>query len=415
MMMMVKHNKDSISFRIFHSDQEDKNKTIARIQPELMKKNRMEFGDILKISGQQSTFVVCLPLDTKQPTQQNIPEITFLNDSGKDIPQIFASDLVFPNIKLWSGIGSCVTVEKTELSTNMNSDKKKVTEASKVTFATVPWFAKNMGKDYQKRIDFEILQDCIITKNDRVTAPIRTENNQRPQQFSSIILDAKPESTENVWNIGKDTQFEFEDASLEVFSEHMPPRSGLHELLRVIPIVKKITVDDDIKITIPSLEIYENGSRLDIYATERLHKIKEITMPDFHTRKEMKMKQPVQRLHGIPHLNMEIHDNLGNSYSVMPGGRGGSGGSGTSFPTGEKDWEFYSTSEMSVLLMPLISPDAKQLTIIIKEMSWENHMHMQRLPPTKPPYMTKLEPNQTRMTIATGPWEFDIPINQQNS
>ena len=410
---MIKDNKDLNSFRIFHSDQEDNNKTIARIQPDLMRKIGIDSGDILKISGLQSTFVVCLPLDTKQPTQQKIPEIIFLNDSGKDVPQIFVSDLVFPNIKLWSSIGSCVTVEKTELSKNMNSNKKKVIEASKVTFATVSWFAKNMGEDYQKRINFETLQDRIITKKDRVTAPICTEDNQRAQQFSSVILDVKPQSPDKIWRIGKDTQFEFEDASMDVFSEHTPPRTGLHDLVRVIPIVKKITVDEDIKITIPALEIYENGSRLGIYATERLHNIEETTMPDFHTGKEMKMKKPVQRLHGIPHLNMEIRDNLENSYSIMPGG--GGGGSGTSFPTGEKNWEFYSTSEMSVLLMPLINSDAKQLTVIIKEMSWKNPMYMHRLPPTKPPHMTKLEPNQTQMTIATGPWELDIPINQQNN
>ena len=320
--MMEEDNKDSISFRIFHSDQEDNGKTIARIHPAIMEKSSIETGDVLKISGQQSTFAVCLPLDTKQTTQQNIPEITFLNDSGKDIPKIFVSDLIFPNIKLWSGSGSCVTVEKTKLSASMHSDKKTVTEASKVTFATTPWFAKNIGEDCQKRIDFETWQDRIITKKDRVTAPIIAGDDQRPQQFSSLILDVKPESQSNIWRIGKGTQFEFRDVPLDAFFEYLPPRSGLHDLVKVIPIVKKMAIDDDIKITIPSLEIYENGSKLGIYATERLHKMDEITVPDFSTGKQMTMKQPAQRLHGIPRLNMEIRDNLGNSYSVMPGGGG---------------------------------------------------------------------------------------------
>lgn len=404
-----------IEFRIFHSNQEDNGKTIARIKPEFMEKFGIKSGDILKISGQQTALVTCMPLYTNHTGSKDIPKITFLNDSGKDNPQIFVSDTVFPNIRLWSGVGSSITVEKTELSANADSDKRMVTMASKVVFATAPWFAKNMGEDYEKRIDFEALQDHIITKKDRVTIPLlllaEDNNNQRSQRLSSMILDIKPESPDKIWKIGSDTQFEFEDdAPLEEFSEPMIPRSGLHDLIRVIPIVKKVSIDEDIKITIPSLEIYENGSRLGIYTTERLHKIEETMMPDFKTGEEIKMKQPVQRLQGIPSLNIKIHDNLGNLYHVMPGG-GGSGGSGTSFPTGESDWEFYSTSEMSVSLMPLIPPEAKEITVMIKEMIWADHMHMRRrLPPTKPPHMTKIEPNQRQLIVASGPWKFDVPI-----
>lgn len=325
---------------------------------------------------------------------------------------MFASDAVFRNLMLWSGTGSNVSVEKTGVTTDTSNDKKTITEASKVIFATTHWFADNMGEDYQKRIDFEALHGVIVAKKDRISAPIWTEDNRRPQQFSSIILDVTPESQDSIWSIGKNTQFDFEDASLDVFSRHAPPRSGLYDLARVIPIVQKISIDEDITITIPSLEIYKNGSKINIYATERLHEIEEIAIPDFQTGEKKKMKRPVQILHGIPQLNMEIHDNLGNSYSVMP--HGGSGGSGSSFPSGEKDWEFYSTSEMSILLTPLIGSNVKQITVTIKEVTWENAMHM-KLPRTKPPHMRRREPNQVQMSIATGPWKFDIPIVQQNN
>ena len=82
------------------------------------------------------------------------------------------------------------------------------------------------------------------------------------------------------------------------------------------------------------------------------------------------------------------------------------------FPS-EENWEFYATSEMSILLMPIIGPDVKYLTVTIKEVMWEDIMHM-RLPRTKPPHMTRQEPNQVHTSIATGPWRFDIPIKQDN-
>jgi len=408
--MMIDDSKDTISFRIFHSNPEDSGKTIVRMSQELMRTFQINSGDVLRILGPQTAHAICLPLGARKTMQKNLPEIIFLNDHGSNIPHMFTSDAVFRNLILWSGAGSSLSVEKTGLATDASNDKKIVTEASKVIFATTRWFADNMGEDYQKKIDFEGLDGMIITKMDRINAPINTEDNTRPQQFSSVILDVKPETQDSIWTIGKNTQFEFEDASLDVFARNIPPHSGLHDLARVIPIVQKISVDKDISITVPSLEIYKNGSKINIYTTERLHEIEEITTPDFQTGEEKKMKRPVQRLHGIPQLNMEIHDNLGNTYSVMPGG--GSGSSGASFPSEER-WEFYATSEMSILLMPIIGPDVKHLTVTIKEVTWKNMMHM-RLPPTKPPHMTKLEPNQTQMTIATGSWKFDIPIQQDN-
>jgi len=417
-MMIGDNQEDAISFRIFHSDQEDNGKTIVRISSDIMKSFQIDSGDILKISGPQAAHAICLPLDTSKITQKNLPEITFLNDHVRDIPQIFASDAVFRNLLLWSGTGSNISVEKTGVTADTGNNKKTITEASKVIFATAAnWFADNLGEDYQKRIDFEALHGVIITKMDRITAPIHTEdNNTRLQQFSSIILDVKPESQEGIWMIGKNTQFEFEDASLDVFSRNTPPSSGLHDLARVIPVVQKISFDEDITITVPSLEIYENATKLNIYVTERLHKIEEITMPDFHTGEERSMKRPIQRLQGIPRFNMEIHDNLGNVYSAMPYGGGGSSSSssGSSFPSGQKDWEFYATSEMSIVLLPIIEPDVKQMTVTIKEVMWEDIMQM-RLPRTKPPHMTRLEPNQMQMSIATGPWKFDIPIQQDNN
>ena len=326
---MMADNKDTISFRIFHSSPEDNGKTIVRMSPEFMRTFQINSGDILRILGPQTAHAVCLPLDASKTMQKNLPDITFLNDHGGNIPHMFTSDAVFRNLLLWSGTGSSLSVEKTGLAADASSGKKIVTEASKVIFATTHWFADNMMKDYQKKIDFEGLDGMIIAKMDRINAPIHTGDSTRPQQFSSIILDVKPESQDSIWMIGKNTQFEFEDASLDVFSRNAPPRSGLHDLARVIPIVQKISIDKDISITVPSLEIYKNGAKLNIYATERLHEIEEIATPDFQTGVEKKMRRPVQRLHGIPQFNMEVHDNLGNAYFVMPGG--GSGSSGASF------------------------------------------------------------------------------------
>ena len=116
-----------MEFRIFHSGQEDRGKTIARISSELMKTLQISTGDILRVLGQQTTHAECLPLDTNRTTQKDLPDITFLNDRGRDLPQIFVSDAVFRNLMLWSGPGIKVTVEKARLSTDTSSDKKTIT------------------------------------------------------------------------------------------------------------------------------------------------------------------------------------------------------------------------------------------------------------------------------------------------
>lgn len=64
--MMIEDNKDTISFRIFHSSQEDSGKTIARMSPELMQTFQINSGDILTICGQQAAHAVCFPLDTSK-------------------------------------------------------------------------------------------------------------------------------------------------------------------------------------------------------------------------------------------------------------------------------------------------------------------------------------------------------------
>lgn len=379
----------NMDFRIFSSF-DDKYKTIARIETSQMEKFGIKSGDILKIANHKTVYVICLPLEQKP----NTPEMVFLNES-KNIPQIFASNAIFSNLMLFAGSASMIQVSKTGLSI----DSPKTSVASKVILATMSGHL-TLGNDYQNKVDFSHFQGYLVAKNDRITAPLI----EGKSEFSSVILDVKPEAEISV--IGKNTTFEFQDSTAEVFRKNMPPQSGLKNLLDVVPIVKKIQVENDIVVTIPSLEIYENGAKLDIYITERLHETKEVNIPG--DVKGYTMKQPVQKLNGIPRINLQIHDDIGNSYLMMPGG---GSGSGCSFAS-DSDWEFYSTQEISYL-MRQIDPNAKEATVVIKEMIWENHSYDLMMPPTKPPHMTMMDSNKIQLMIATGPWMFKIPLKQK--
>ena len=105
-------------------------------------------------------------------------------------------------------------------------------------------------------------------------------------------------------------------------------------------------------------------------------------------------------LNAIPAIAQPKTSFLPDGFSL-----GGGGSTGPDPSTGEmvsdrtQDYSFAST----------LDPNAKEITIIVKEIQWiRNHRHFPKQ--TRPPYMTPVSPADVKITILEGPWEFKIPI-----
>jgi hypothetical protein len=196
--------------------------------------------------------------------------------------------------------------------------------------------------------------------------------------------------------------------------------SKLIDLNRVVPIVKKVQIMDDLKMTVPFLEMYENGSKIFFYLTERIHKIETISVNG------NEMKRPAQKVDGLPMANMKISDDLGNSYYYM---RSEGHGSGTSFPSSSPDWEFLSRNTISYAFWPSIGKDVRELKIQVLEFFWTKHPIPHHFPPPTRQSLEGKEPGKkTRIkesnlkhvmtpvrplgvSVLSGPWEFKVPLS----
>jgi hypothetical protein len=88
-----------------------------------------------------------------------------------------------------------------------------------------------------------------------------------PVNFSSLIVDAKPENRE-FWLVTKNTKFEFQNISMVEFRGKAPKPDAL-SLLRVIPIVEKLHLRDT-EITFASIEVFENNMKISWYTQQRI-------------------------------------------------------------------------------------------------------------------------------------------------
>ena len=173
-------------------------------------------------------------------------------------------------------------------------DAKNICNAETVTLATID-LAKKMMPRYQDNLDYEEIQDFVISKGDRINIPFQQQclkkdkkrckkdrkfhNNKMlddqivpedqsflPRTFQSAILAAKPEGQE-FWKITKETKFEFENTDIaEIFDSY---RFRLKNLINVILISKQLSVEDT-GFTIPSLEVYPDRMKLIWYSHQKV-------------------------------------------------------------------------------------------------------------------------------------------------
>ena len=110
--------------------------------------------------------------------------------------------------------------------------------------------------------------------------------------------------------------------------------------------------------------------------------------------------------HDSAELAVEIRDDLGNTYS--DGFSAGGGGSSGPDPTTSEmifdysgEYRFFST----------LDPNAKEITIIIKDMAWIKRSDRVIQPnPATPSKMEDLSMTRPKLSVLDGPWEFKVSL-----
>ena len=140
------------------------------------------------------------------------------------------------------------------------------------------------------------------------------------------------------------------------------PNVELRTLRRVVPIGQSQTRGAT-KLTLASLELYNDGSRL-VYSIRRPRA------------EEPKSLLERSLMYGFPRTLWEVADDRSRVYTIARDGGGGGGA----------EWRFEAVIE------PAIPDEAKQLTLTCSQVHWEAHGV------------------GTRSRTQAGPWRFEIPL-----
>lgn len=340
------------TFRTFPPILQDCGKTVIKIEQDQMTALGINSGDTVKVTWRKTTGAFCLPVESgfKQP---NDSEIKYLNKSAI-LPQARMSDIVSNNV----GNQGCGLVQ-------VEIEKTNTTIASKVTLMSYD------SEINAKTLDRKKLEGLIICKNNRLGW-------YDDQSLCFEITDVQP-CDYSV--IDKNTKLEFlEHIPQETIRKNHYP--NLNQLRQVIPIVGQISAGF-VTIMMPSIEIYDDGFRIYLYVNGKFDSSEfdpsrlSIFMPD-----------------------TIVHDDLGNYYDVLCNGGGGSA-SENEF---NYEWQLRGTS---------INQQAKELVIVIKEISFQDMFPFSSVAP-EPPIMTEFrysaDTKLPSILIISGPWEFKIKL-----
>ena len=334
-----------------------------------MEKLGIKTGEIVKVTGARTTAATCLPLEDGFSAPSD-PEITYL-DNTPVLPQARPGGIIMENLNHRGGEGlGQVRIEKTSSSV-----------AEKISLVKV-------GHPEQAKEEFDEsrLFGLIVSKDDR----IYFRDDDYNLNFGCTVKDVKPKG---FCVIDKNTVLEFSDTAPRQKIPHVN-RGDLYNLKKVIPVSHQVKTNT-FALTIPSLEIYEEGLRCYLY-------IKGTYGADH-----------LKFMHSHVTSDVTVRDELGNHYNITVNGGGGSSG-----PDGfDYKWE---------IRIPPINEDAKEIVLTIQEVRWQATMQS---PPTMKPPTKDMRRNpsiQTRRIsrrpryseiekfppsmICSGPWEIKIPL-----
>ena len=358
-------------FRILPPSPDDLLSTTIRIEKSQMERLGIKIGEIVKVTGARTTAATCLPVEDGFRVPSD-PDITYIENTTI-FSQARPGGITMENLNHRGGEGlGQVRIEKTTSSVAEKISLVKVGHAH----------TGKAGFDESK------LFGLVASKDDRIY--FRDEDYQL--NFGCTVKDVQPKG---FCVIDKDTVLEFSEDTSRQRTTHVN-RGNLHTLIKVIPVSHQIKTNT-FTLTIPSLEIYEEGLRCYLYI------------------KGTYGAGNMQFMHSHVTLDVAVGDDLGNHYDIVVNGGGGSSG------TNGFDYKWEG-------IIPPINGDAKEIVLTLQEIRWQANMQS---PPTMQPPSTKdmrrnnpsvQHSKNTRRPrysdiekfpasmICSGPWEVNIPL-----
>ena len=358
-------------FRTLPPSPDDLLSTTIRIEKSQMERLGIKTGEVVKVTGTRTTAATCLPIEDGFRISSD-PDITYLENTPI-LPQARPGGITMENLNHRGGEGlGQVRIEKTTSSM-----------AEKILLVKI-----ERAQPGESKFDESKLFGLIASKFDR----IYFRDNDYRLNFGCTVKDVQPKG---FCIIDKDTAIEFsEDAPKQVTRN--VNRGELHNLAKVVPVLHQVNTST-FTLTVPSLEIYEEGLRCYLY------------IKGTYGAGNMKF------MHSHVTLDVAVMDDLENHYDIAVRGGGGSSG-----PDGfDYKWEGR---------MSPIKDGAKEILLTIREIRWQASMQspstmqssptddMRRSDPSvqrgrsaKRPRYSEIEKFPPSM-ICTGPWEVRIPL-----
>jgi hypothetical protein len=352
-------------FRVFPPSADDLLSTAIKIEKNQMERLGIKTGEIVQVTGARITAATCLQLEDGFSIPSD-PDMTYLENTST-LPQARPGGITMENLNhhRMAGLGP-IQIEKVQ---------SGVAERISLVKVTNP-------KSGKTEFDKTWLFGLVVSKDDRIY--FRNEDYQ--MKFGCVVKDVQPEG---FCVIDKDTLLEFSEDSPR--PRGIPVNRGnLNNLTKVISISRQIKTDM-FTLTVPSLEIYDEGLRCYLYIRGRYG-------------------ANMQFMHSHVTPDVRVSDDLGNIYSITVNGGGGSSG-----PDGfDCKWD---------VLIPPTNADAKELTLAVQEIRWQGSMENPQMRHTrdmrKGPSMRSRANRRPRyseiekfppLMIYSGPWEIKIPL-----
>lgn len=326
---------------------EDLGTSKIRLEKSQMERLGITQGDFVRVTGSRSTGAICHEIKDDFKLE-NDSEIICIPESSK-LPQARLSDLI------WTNVGN-----RGDGTTQVQIEKIPQNIAQKVRIVN--------RMDMSKKFDAYRLTGLVVCTNDMFRF-------SDPDPEKNINLFVEQVIPNEYSQITKDTQIEVSDESKPFPVNH--PK--LKNIKKVIPIAKQINTDL-IQIIIPSIEIFDDGLRFNIYVNGK------INQEEF--------------ANGHVSINVKMTDDLGHNYEIIPISQSGS--------SSHDGFEFHWTA-----LDNPINQNAKNITITISELVIQAHFSPPR--PMKPSNITAYNYSKIgkfpSFMIISGPWVVTADID----
>lgn len=267
-------------FRIYPPLPDDLKSNVIKIEKSKMDSLGIKTGEIVRVIGTSSTCATCLPLEDKFKNS-NDPEIIYVPEISA-LPQARPGGITMENIAKSSGQGLIsIEIEKVD-----SSIVKSITLHS-----VNPEFDKN-------KFDNSVLYGMAVCEGNKIF--FRDPDFQLKSGF--VVGNLEPEG---VGVIDSDSKIEFSNCTPQSKNPRSH-RTDFKKLQRVIALSKQFETEL-VTITIPSIEIYEEGIRIHLY----MH-------GTYGNR--------IEFANSHPNIDVLLKDGKGTPFDITVNGGGGSSG-----------------------------------------------------------------------------------------